>query len=265
MSASKPSYNYHVHTSELLHPFTLMIVGSTGTGKTEWTKRMVENAKAMIHPPPDRIIWAYTEYQPAYECLEGMVDFVEGLPDFDELKRTAQTERKLLILDDLMDTLKGDARLVQLFTRGSHHWNTSVVHICQSMCYGEVQSKARSNSHYLVIMPSAANVRQVTVEASNMYPHNTHYFMWFPSRSMATYSWVARVPHRNVLLTADEKQRLKYHKDRMATLLKKRVSYKKKKQVLSQSGGFLPQLLAPVLGIASSLIGDAISGAINRK
>ena len=69
----------------------------------------------------------------------------------------------------------------------------------------------------------------------------------------------------NVPLTDDEKRKLKYHKGRMSQLLNKKVSYKKKRQILTQSGGFIPLLLMPILGIAGSLIGDAIAGAVSSR
>lgn len=169
-------YEYNTYPSELLHEFTMMVVGQTGCGKTMWTKQLVENADKMIFPPPEEIIWCYTEEQKAYESLRDRVNFVEGLPDFQELKNSSETP-KLLILDDFMDTMKNDEDLIKLFCRGSHHWNVSCIHICQAMCYGNVQSKARSNAHYLVIMSSPANLRQISIEAGNMYPKKSSYFM----------------------------------------------------------------------------------------
>lgn len=59
------------------------------------------------------------------------VIFTEGLPNFEDLK-TNKTVHQLLILDDLMQELKGDKRLNELFTRGSHHWNLSIIHIVQN-------------------------------------------------------------------------------------------------------------------------------------
>ena len=64
----------------------------------------------------------------------------------------------------------------------------------------------------------------------------------------------------NVKLTEEEFKRLKrYHKQIKALSLKS-TSTKKKKEFI-QKGGFLPALIAPLIG----LLGSVISGVIARK
>jgi hypothetical protein len=103
------------------------------------------------------------------------VDWCEGLPDLEILKAD-KTQPKLLILDDLMDTLKKDDRLTQLFIKGAHHWNVSVVHICQALFYKGLRT-ARINAHYLVLMKSPADKLQVSNLARQVYPGQTKFFM----------------------------------------------------------------------------------------
>jgi hypothetical protein len=47
-----------------VHPFTSMIAGPTGSGKSMFVRRFVPNIKHMMTPKPDRILWCYGEYQP---------------------------------------------------------------------------------------------------------------------------------------------------------------------------------------------------------
>ncbi len=63
-----------------------------------------------------------------------------------------------------------------------------------------------------------------------------------------------------MLLTEKEKEALRPHKKKVERLASKRVSIKKKKQIL-QSGGFLPPFLFPIL----AAIGGNIAGAVMRK
>ena len=72
----------------------MMIVGQTGC--TMWTKRLVEKASLMIYPAPEKIIWCYTEWQEAYRGMEDMVEFREGLPDFEELKSSRDKKTEFL-------------------------------------------------------------------------------------------------------------------------------------------------------------------------
>ena len=62
----------------------------------------------------------------------------------------------------------------------------------------------------------------------------------------------------NIKLSQKQKKRLKRHKNPVRLLASKKVSLKKKKDLLVQKGGFLPALLAPILGIAGSLISGLI-------
>ena len=81
------------------HPFTCIVAGPTGCGKTTFVARLLRNASAMIDPPPERVTWYYGEWQKAYENLADIPNMrlEEGLPtSFDNGKRG------LVVLDDLM-------------------------------------------------------------------------------------------------------------------------------------------------------------------
>ena len=66
------------------------------------------------------------------------------------------------------------------------------------------------------------------------------------------------VVNGNIKLSSKQKKRLKRHCMPVRLLASKKVSLKKKKNLLVQKGGFLPALLAPILGIAGSLISGLI-------
>jgi hypothetical protein len=76
---------------------------------------------------------------------------------------------------------------------------------------------------------------------------------------------IQNVAMGNVAIDKGRKKKLAKHKQCLRQILDKGTKLKKKRKLLVQSGGFLPLLLAPIIGIAGSLIGDAISGAINRR
>ena len=62
----------------------------------------------------------------------------------------------------------------------------------------------------------------------------------------------------NIKLSKNQKKSLRKHRKNIRTLAAKKVGLKRKRKILIQKGGFLPALLAPVLGIAGSLIGDLL-------
>jgi hypothetical protein len=47
------------HFMSWVHPFTSMIAGPTGSGKSMFVRRFVHNIKHMMTPKPDRMLWCY--------------------------------------------------------------------------------------------------------------------------------------------------------------------------------------------------------------
>jgi len=69
------------HTWEA--PFTCVISGPTGSGKSVFVQRLIKHSKTVISPKPDRILYCYGVYQEIFSKFEG-VEFNEGLPSLDE-------------------------------------------------------------------------------------------------------------------------------------------------------------------------------------
>ena len=147
------------------HPFTAIVSGPTGCGKTQWTLKLIKHAATIITPPPEKILWCFGVYQREFEKITG-VEFHEGIPN---LETFDGRQRTLLILDDLMQ--ETDSRITQIFTRLSHHKNVSVVYLTQNLFYGSKQNRTISlNSQYFVLYKNARDANQVTYLARQMYP-----------------------------------------------------------------------------------------------
>src|SRR5437867_11322277 len=112
-------------------PFTCLIAGPTKAGKTTFIRQLIKNIDRMVFPTPEKIWWCYTEYQDAYDDLKDRVIFVKGSPDLSLIRENMPTPQ-LIILDDLMQEMENDSNLIELFTKGCHHWNISIVHIVQN-------------------------------------------------------------------------------------------------------------------------------------
>ena len=149
------------------HPFTCIVAGPTGCGKSTFVTRMLHHAAAMIDPPPEKITWCYGEWQEAYATMN-LVDvrFEEGLPTAAMFESAT---RNLIVIDDLM--VETDERVTTLFTKKSHHRNTSVLHLVQNLFPKNKESRTISlNSHYMVVFKNPRDVSQMSHLARQMYP-----------------------------------------------------------------------------------------------
>ena len=152
-------------------PFTGIVAGTTACGKSTWVKNLITYQKDMIDPAPEHVIWFYGEWQPLYDTLSGMVEFREGLTDLTTLKTKKRT---LVIIDDLMT--ETDKSVSDLFTKGSHHCNLSVLHFVQNVFDKNKHTRTISlNAHYLVIFKNPRDASQVTHLAKQMYPGHVRY------------------------------------------------------------------------------------------
>jgi len=128
------------------HPFTAIVAGPTGCGKSVFTLKLISEAQNMTTPPPDKIMYCYRMYQPLFDQFPS-VEFNEGLPD---LAQFDGKQRYLLILDDMMTQVNNSVS--DLFTRVSHHKDVSVMFLTQNIFHQSKQNRTMSlNSHYLIL------------------------------------------------------------------------------------------------------------------
>ena len=132
---------------QLVHPFTCMVVRMTGSGKTVWVQSLLPQAQTVIDQPPERITWCYSQWQPAYTQLLMMIptiEFVKGIPESLENDSYLDVNKhNLIVIDDQMIEPGKDDRIVNLFTKGSHHRNLSAIFIVQNC---SIQAKATETS-----------------------------------------------------------------------------------------------------------------------
>jgi len=152
-------------TLPLTQSYTSIVCGPTGSGKTRWIFRLIENADKMINPCPTRILYCYGEYQSLF-AEHPKVEFNEGLPDISKFDGKEPT---LLIIDDLMNETNSDVE--KIFTRISHHRNLSVVFLMQNLFPKNKYARTISlNAHYMVLFKNPRDVGQFAMLAKQMYP-----------------------------------------------------------------------------------------------
>ena len=153
----------------LKHPFTMVISGPTGCGKTRFIKKLLENAKDVIKPAPEIVTYMYGEYQELFNEITG-VNFVLGL---DSVENIQAGPPHLIIIDDLMSEASNNEVISNLFTRGSHQRNFSVILLVQNFfAKGSQVCNITLNSHYVVLFKNPRDKTIASNIARQMYPNN---------------------------------------------------------------------------------------------
>ena len=149
------------------HPFTCVVAGPTGCGKTTFVLELVERAPEMISPPPAKVIWIYDDYQTAFDELSDRVEFTRDLEVIDSLPKDVP---HLVVIDDQM-TENGSDKILGLFTKGSHHRNLSVVYIVQNLFdKGKHHRSISLNTHYLIVFKNPRDSSQIEHLARQVFP-----------------------------------------------------------------------------------------------
>ena len=162
------------------HPFSMMVTGPSGSGKTEWTRKLL--LSSLVQPPPERILWCFGQWQPLYEDLQKRIpciEFIRGIPDYlDNAQFIDPSKRNLIIFDDLMTEAKCDQRIADLFTKGSHHRNISIVYLTQNVFpQGRACRDIALNTQYLVLFNNPIDRQQVATLERRIYPSTCATFM----------------------------------------------------------------------------------------
>ncbi len=136
-----------------------------------------------------------------FSKIEG-VEFNEGLPSLDEFQGG---KHSLVIIDDLMH--ESNDVVSKLFTRGSHHTNTSVIFITQNIFHPSKESRTIAlNTQYLVLFKNVRDKSQIAYLARQMYPSRSkHMVEAYTDATNAPYSYL----FVDLKPDADEKLRLK--------------------------------------------------------
>ena len=122
----RPAFRFHT-------PSSLMIAGPSGSGKTVFTTKLLLDNPELFADPHQDVHYCYGSWQKGFDPLKKAgVRFHEGIPDSDALPQWFP-EGGVLVLDDLMDEGGNDKRVLDLFTKHSHHRNITVTYLCQDL------------------------------------------------------------------------------------------------------------------------------------
>ena len=130
---------------------SLLIVGPSGSGKTHFTQELLLDNLHFFDTNPATIHYCYGVWQNKFKPMQKRgIRFHEGIPDSEDLPGWFP-QGGLLVMDDLMDESSGDKRVLDLFTKFSHHQNITVLYLCQdTFPNGKYAKNISRNAHYIV-------------------------------------------------------------------------------------------------------------------
>ncbi|MCG8079175.1 MAG: hypothetical protein JAY75_23490 [Candidatus Thiodiazotropha taylori] len=163
------------------HPANIFISGPSGSGKTEFVRKVIEYKHDLFDIQPQRIVWCYKEWQPAYNILQeregSNITFLSGIPNDDDDIVTDTSLSHLIVFDDMLGD-KDEEKIKLWFTRKGHHRNASVIYITQNLFQQSKDSRTISlNAHYLILFQSPRDKMQIKHLAKQLQsPHLMYAF-----------------------------------------------------------------------------------------
>jgi hypothetical protein len=156
------------------HPFSCLLSGPSGSSKTSFCIRFLQNLNTLgtVADFSGGNVWCNSEISAIpYGQLAGAkhVRFHVGVPaDFNN-----NGEKPcLIILDYLLNTAYSKV-VCDLFTKGSHHRNISLILITQNLFHqGKFCRDISLNAKYIVVLKHVRDREQLTHLARKVLPHD---------------------------------------------------------------------------------------------
>ena len=170
-------------TLPFLLPQSSILAGCTQSGKTHFMQRLLLNSDKMFKPAPQRVIFVYTTWQPAYTAIEnhwrGRITFTTTIPTKDELLDFSEDMlHTLLVLDDKMTQLSNSQDVVDTICVLCHHRNISTFIIVQNIYHGTQAMRDISlNVQTIILFRNPRSLRQITTLASQILPGKSSFVL----------------------------------------------------------------------------------------
>ena len=163
---------------------SIMVCGSTGSGKTMWIKKYIENMDYLYDgKQPKEILYCYGVYQSIYDEMKEIpninIMFREGLPSTDEIMDFAEDGvHKLIILDDISHQVVESRDIELLFTQYCHHKCLSCIFVQQNLFQqGKYSKTIAMNCWYLILFENVRDKMQISYLARQVFPGKNKSFM----------------------------------------------------------------------------------------
>ena len=159
------------------------IAGSTGSGKTVFTYKLLKNHEAMFKAKALKsILYCYSVYQPLFSEMENalpQIRFHPGIPDEKSLSELApapddKDHHSILILDDLAPQVVKSPAMEKLFTVDNHHKGITTLFLVQNLYQqGPCARSIALNSQYIVLLKNVRAGPQIKCLGRQLFPEKS--------------------------------------------------------------------------------------------
>lgn len=175
---------------QLKENFRIGIIGSSSTGKTQFTIKLLTTPK-LFRKPIERVYYVYQHLQPKYQKqlishfgVENCVFVKNEIPEvFDKQNYFDKTKSQVIIIDDSLQLLNKQMgeRLLNLLTTVSHHSNISVIFCVQTLTHGSNQYLRimLRNCTALILFSLSFGFDQISLLANRCFPQYKKQFLQF--------------------------------------------------------------------------------------
>ena len=153
------------------HPSSVIIAGPSGSSKSELVERLLKE-RTLFEKPPRKIIYCYDRWQPRFGRMKRSCTFYKGIPAEGSLAKWFKPQDNgLLILDDLMAESGNDKRVLDLFTKDSHHHGITAFYLTQDLFPpGKFAKTINRNAHYVICFKSTRDKTGIRNLLLQVYP-----------------------------------------------------------------------------------------------
>ena len=195
-------------------------------------------------------MYCYMHWQDSYNTLKSNVEFHQGLPSAQAIKKLQNT---LIVLDDLMDAAVKDPGILSTFTEGSHHKRLSVIFLMQNIFHKGLNTRTINlNVQYMILFKNARDQQQIQTLARQMFPSSCRKFL-------EHYEEATSQPYGHVIVdlhpsTSDEKRIVHESRYESSSRLSSEKSNDEKKSTESNVQDLMEQHYSLLNPYADSLL-----------
>lgn len=165
----------NVYSCVLRHPARILIFGPSFSGKSTLVSKILDNQLEIFDCKFGRII--YCSDGSELKIKDNSV-YIEKYDFYDDsLFETLDKEvNNCIIIDDFMHRAANDIKISELFTKRSHHNNTSVIFLLQNIFpKSKYMTDIKRNASYIIFMRNPSDEKSIKLFSSQFDPHSSKY------------------------------------------------------------------------------------------